>query len=169
MWCPTLLHMVADACRMLYSRCSPERCVFCCASRTDYRESPCVRPTWDQPPAAVRWTDSAVQFLKKTMGVTEDDPRKELKDELKHLFGKLCGKLDALCNFHYTPKAAIPEMKVGQPCVSVGQKESLWNECRAFMRLMTRSSAKGAFSTSGLIPIGSSCALFLVCTHKICG
>ena len=55
---------------------------------------------------------SAVQFLKKTMGVTEDDPQKELKDELKHLFSKLCGKLDALCNFHYTPKAAIPEMKV---------------------------------------------------------
>lgn len=54
-----------------------------------------------------------MQFLKKTMGVTEDDPQKELKDELKHLFAKLCGKLDALCNFHYTPKAAIPEMKVG--------------------------------------------------------
>lgn len=54
-----------------------------------------------------------MQFLKKTMGVTEDDPQKELKDELKHLFSKLCGKLDALCNFHYTPKAAIPEMKVG--------------------------------------------------------
>ena len=52
------------------------------------------------------------------MGVTEDDPQKELKDELKHLFSKLCGKLDALCNFHYTPKAAIPEMKVGQAYVS---------------------------------------------------
>lgn len=50
--------------------------------------------------------------MKKTMGVTEDDPQKGLKDELKHLFSKLCGKLDALCNFHYTPKAAIPEMKV---------------------------------------------------------
>ncbi|CAN0513326.1 unnamed protein product, partial [Ectocarpus sp. 12 AP-2014] len=43
------------------------------------------------------------EFLKKTMGVTEDDPQKGLKNELKHLFSKLCGKLDALCNFHYTP------------------------------------------------------------------
>ena len=59
------------------------------------------------------WLTVRLQFLKKTMGVTEDDPQKELKDELKHLFSKLCGKLDALCNFHYTPKAAIPEMKVG--------------------------------------------------------
>ncbi|CAB1113499.1 unnamed protein product [Ectocarpus sp. CCAP 1310/34] len=55
------------------------------------------------------------EFLKKTMGVTEDDPQKGLKNELKHLFSKLCGKLDALCNFHYTPKAAIPEMKASVP------------------------------------------------------
>lgn len=47
------------------------------------------------------------------MGVPEDDPQLDLKNELKQLFTKLCGKLDALCNFHYTPKAAIPEMKVG--------------------------------------------------------
>lgn len=59
------------------------------------------------------------------MGVTEDDPQKGLKDELKHLFSKLCGKLDALCNFHYTPKAAIPEMKVKKPYVSGGQEYSV--------------------------------------------
>ena len=52
------------------------------------------------------------QFLKKTMGVKEDDPQKDLKDDLKQLFKKLSGKLDALCNFHYTPKAIIPEIKV---------------------------------------------------------
>lgn len=46
------------------------------------------------------------------MGVTEDDPQAGLKNDLKQLFTKLCGKLDALCNFHYTPKAIIPEMKV---------------------------------------------------------
>ncbi|CAN0518417.1 unnamed protein product [Scytosiphon promiscuus] len=34
------------------------------------------------------------------MGVTEDDPQKDLKGELKYMFAKLCGKLDALCNFH---------------------------------------------------------------------
>lgn len=53
-----------------------------------------------------------VQFLKKTMGVEEDDPQASLKTELKQLFTKLVGKLDALCNFHYTPKIVIPEMKV---------------------------------------------------------
>lgn len=46
------------------------------------------------------------------MGVQEDDPQAVLKSELKQLFTKLCSKLDALCNFHYTPKAIIPEMKV---------------------------------------------------------
>lgn len=69
-------------------------------------------PTW--LPSTACGVASLMQFLKKTMGVTEDDPQKDLKDELKHLFAKLCGKLDALCNFHYTPKAVIPEMKVGQ-------------------------------------------------------
>lgn len=53
-----------------------------------------------------------VQFMKQTMGVTEDDPQAGLKNDLKQLFAKLCGKLDSLCNFHYTPKAVIPEMKV---------------------------------------------------------
>lgn len=53
------------------------------------------------------------QFLKKTLGVEEDDPQGGLKNELKHIFAKLSTKLDALCNFHYTPKAIIPEMKVG--------------------------------------------------------
>ena len=53
-----------------------------------------------------------MQFLKKTMGVTEDDPQAGLKNDLKQLFTKLCGKLDALCNFHYTPKVIITDMKV---------------------------------------------------------
>ena len=53
-----------------------------------------------------------VQFMKQTMGVTEDDPQAGLKNDLKQLFAKLCGKLDSLCNFHYTPKAVVPEMKV---------------------------------------------------------
>lgn len=53
-----------------------------------------------------------LQFLKKTMGVDEGDPKAAFKTELKQLFAKLCGKLDALCNFHYTPKAVVPEIKV---------------------------------------------------------
>ncbi|CBJ31506.1 conserved unknown protein [Ectocarpus siliculosus] len=65
------------------------------------------------------------EFLKKTMGVTEDDPQKGLKNELKHLFSKLCGKLDALCNFHYTPKAAIPEMKVQADVAAIAMEEVL--------------------------------------------
>lgn len=54
------------------------------------------------------------QFLKQTMGVEEGDPQAAVKTELKQLFGKLCNKLDALCNFHYTPKTVIPEMKVNR-------------------------------------------------------
>lgn len=59
------------------------------------------------------------QFLKKTMGIEESDPQADSKTELKKLFRKLCTKLDSLCNFHYTPKAAIPEMKVigGNRCI----------------------------------------------------
>lgn len=59
---------------------------------------------------------SCLQFLKKTLGVKEDDPQGGLKSELKQLFTKLCNKLDALSNFHYTPKAIIPEIKVGVNC-----------------------------------------------------
>ncbi|CAN0389567.1 unnamed protein product, partial [Hapterophycus canaliculatus] len=59
------------------------------------------------------------------MGVTEDDPQKDLKGELKHMFAKLCGKLDALCNFHYTPKAAIPEMKVQADVAAIAMEEVL--------------------------------------------
>ena len=78
--------------------------------------------------------------MKKSMGVTEDDPQKVLKDELKHLFGKLCGKLDALCNFHYTPKAAIPEMKVRQPLCSVS------DGCCVSMCLIASQTTGGAGS-----------------------
>ncbi|CAM9199068.1 unnamed protein product [Laminaria digitata] len=65
------------------------------------------------------------EFLKKTMGVTEDDPQAGLKNDLKHLFTKLCGKLDALCNFHYTPKAIIPEMKVQADVAAIAMEEVL--------------------------------------------
>lgn len=58
------------------------------------------------------------------MGVTEDDPQADMKNEMKQLFTKLCGKLDALCNFHYTPKAVIPEMKVLESFMSTQCSET---------------------------------------------
>ncbi|CAM9604489.1 unnamed protein product [Sphacelaria rigidula] len=65
------------------------------------------------------------QFLKQTMGVEEGDPQAAVKTELKQLFGKLCNKLDALCNFHYTPKTVIPEMKVQADVAAIAMEEVL--------------------------------------------
>eukprot|EP00904_Undaria_pinnatifida_P004878 jgi/Undpi1/151/HiC_scaffold_1.g00148.m1 len=65
------------------------------------------------------------EFMKQTMGVTEDDPQAGLKNDLKQLFAKLCGKLDSLCNFHYTPKAVVPEMKVQADVAAIAMEEVL--------------------------------------------
>jgi U3 small nucleolar RNA-associated protein MPP10 len=52
------------------------------------------------------------EYMRRTLGVEEDDPQKPLKEELRTLFTKLCGKLDALCNFHFTPKPSVPDIAV---------------------------------------------------------
>ncbi|CAM9269203.1 unnamed protein product [Choristocarpus tenellus] len=65
------------------------------------------------------------EYMKTTMGIEEDDKHADLKKELKILFTKLTGKLDALCNFHYTPKPVIPEMKVQADVAAISMEEVL--------------------------------------------
>lgn len=117
--------------------------------------------------------------MKKTMGVTEDDPQKELKDELKHLFAKLCGKLNALCNFHYTPKGAMPEMKVGYDNVITRQALVCWRSVLVRVKygvfpqhggvhVITLTLARewvGVVYFDGWLSGGSASAVLIICTN----
>jgi U3 small nucleolar RNA-associated protein MPP10 len=45
-----------------------------------------------------------LQYLRQTAGVEKADEVDEKRNEIAVMFKKLCYKLDALSNFHYTPK-----------------------------------------------------------------
>lgn len=51
------------------------------------------------------------EFLKRSLGIKDDDQEKK-KTETRQLFKTLCDKLNALSNFHFTPKRASAELEV---------------------------------------------------------
>ena len=55
--------------------------------------------------------------MKTAMGFEETDERKKDQDSMTSMFQMICSKLDALSNFHFTPKPVAHEMKV-QPAVA---------------------------------------------------
>ncbi|KAG5178891.1 Mpp10 protein-domain-containing protein [Tribonema minus] len=65
------------------------------------------------------------EYLKQALGVEEDDPSKDLKEELRRDFARLCGKLDALCNFHFRPRAHLPEVAVATDVPAIAMEEAL--------------------------------------------
>eukprot|EP01029_Cantina_marsupialis_P026561 TRINITY_DN7175_c0_g1_i1.p1 TRINITY_DN7175_c0_g1~~TRINITY_DN7175_c0_g1_i1.p1 ORF type:complete len:651 (-),score=286.91 TRINITY_DN7175_c0_g1_i1:128-2080(-) len=52
----------------------------------------------------------ARDYLKRTMGADGEDELQKKRDEVTGLFKKLCYQLDALSNFHFTPKPHIEEL-----------------------------------------------------------
>ncbi|KAG2201965.1 hypothetical protein INT47_000504 [Mucor saturninus] len=66
-------------------------------------------------------------FVRKQAGAEQVDARDEAleKDhaEITDLFKTLCHKLDALSNFHYTPKAPKPEMSIVSNSAAISMEE----------------------------------------------
>ncbi|KAI8636296.1 U3 small nucleolar ribonucleoprotein complex, subunit Mpp10 [Parasitella parasitica] len=66
-------------------------------------------------------------FVRKQAGQEKKDVRDEAlekeHDEISNLFSTLCHKLDALSNFHYTPKAAKPEMTIVSNSAAISMEE----------------------------------------------
>ncbi|KAL7315302.1 U3 snoRNP protein [Mucor circinelloides] len=66
-------------------------------------------------------------FVRKQAGQEKKDARDEAlekeHDEISDMFKTLCHKLDALSNFHYTPKAAKPEMTIVSNSAAISMEE----------------------------------------------
>ncbi|CAO3637073.1 unnamed protein product [Mucor hiemalis] len=66
-------------------------------------------------------------FVRKNTGTEKVDARDEAlekdHEEISELFKTLCHKLDALSNFHYTPKAAKPEMSIVSNSAAISMEE----------------------------------------------
>ncbi|KAI8979109.1 U3 small nucleolar ribonucleoprotein complex, subunit Mpp10 [Mycotypha africana] len=66
-------------------------------------------------------------FIHQQAGEQKKDARDEAlekeHDEITHMFNDLCYKLDALSNFHYTPKAVKPEMTIVSNAAAISMEE----------------------------------------------
>ena len=51
------------------------------------------------------------EYLKQALGLKSDEEEQRKKDT-RHLFDSLCDKLNALSNFHFTPKRANKTLEV---------------------------------------------------------
>lgn len=65
-------------------------------------------------------------FVKQTTGATTNEKDEKLANEhteIDDMFLNLCAKLDALSNFHYTPKAPKPEITVVSNAAAISMEE----------------------------------------------
>ena len=61
--------------------------------------------------------------MKKTGAVKETDALEKTKEELKLLFSRICYSMDALSNFHYTPKPFVRKEEVNTNVAAIQMEE----------------------------------------------
>jgi U3 small nucleolar RNA-associated protein MPP10 len=65
------------------------------------------------------------EYLRLALGVEGESAEAKEKAEMAALFRKLCTKLDALANFHFTPKAAKLDLSVRPNAPAIAMEEVL--------------------------------------------
>ena len=61
--------------------------------------------------------------MKTAMGFEADDESKQDQEEIDVMFKSLCWKLDALSNYHFTPKPAVKELQVKPAVPAIAMEE----------------------------------------------
>eukprot|EP00802_Teleaulax_amphioxeia_P014668 Tamp_14741.p1 GENE.Tamp_14741~~Tamp_14741.p1 ORF type:complete len:461 (-),score=157.96 Tamp_14741:222-1568(-) len=66
----------------------------------------------------------AAEYARKILGVKDDDVEAAKRQEVEALFAKVCNRLDALSNFHFTPKVVADEIaiKPNVPAIQMEEK-----------------------------------------------
>ncbi|KAE9019417.1 hypothetical protein PR002_g12812 [Phytophthora rubi] len=63
------------------------------------------------------------EYMKNAMGFEADDESKQDQEEIEVMFKSLCWKLDALSNYHFTPKPAVKELQVKPAVPAIAMEE----------------------------------------------
>ncbi|TDH68831.1 hypothetical protein CCR75_005570 [Bremia lactucae] len=63
------------------------------------------------------------EYMKTAMGFEADDESKQDQDAIDVMFKSLCWKLDALSNYHFTPKPAVKELQVKPAVPAIAMEE----------------------------------------------
>ncbi|RHY26147.1 hypothetical protein DYB32_007844 [Aphanomyces invadans] len=65
------------------------------------------------------------EYMKTAMGFEDNSELKKEQEEIDVMFQKLCWKLDALTNFHFTPKPIVREMHVTPAAPAITMEEAV--------------------------------------------
>ncbi|KAG3118734.1 hypothetical protein PI124_g2763 [Phytophthora idaei] len=63
------------------------------------------------------------EYMKTAMGFEADDESKQDQEEIEVMFKSLCWKLDALSNYHFTPKPSVKELQVKPAVPAIAMEE----------------------------------------------
>ncbi|KAF0683499.1 Aste57867_24451 [Aphanomyces stellatus] len=65
------------------------------------------------------------EYMKTALGFEDNSEMKKEQEEIEIMFQKLCWKLDALTNFHFTPKPVVREMAVQSAAPAISMEEAV--------------------------------------------
>ncbi|GIL47167.1 hypothetical protein Vafri_4051, partial [Volvox africanus] len=63
-------------------------------------------------------------YVRKVMGGSTEDKDEKLRKEARTIFKLLCGKLDALCRFHFAPKPVVEDMTIRTEVPAIAMEEA---------------------------------------------